>query len=275
MNQDEQLYKEIYPVKYFRDYLQHNIRPDGRNLLGSRPLQLNVNSITTADGSATVKLGNTVVVCGIKAEIATPTVTEPDQGYFVPNVEYTPLCSPKYRPGAPPEDAQVCSRTLFDILTNSNCLDVKDLKIISEKFVWTLYCDVVVLNDDGCVLDAAVIAVVAALKNTKLPKIDYDLSTEQASADEKTKIPLKVSSLPVATSFMIFDDKVIADPTAEEEKLSAACITVAICNSELSFLYKPGGEPVEPEMLEKCIKQAKSREKLVLELLTKVLNQKT
>lgn len=67
MNTEEDFYKQIHPVKYFRDYLQHEIRPDGRGLLGTRPLQINVESINTSDGSAVVKLGNTLVVCGIKA----------------------------------------------------------------------------------------------------------------------------------------------------------------------------------------------------------------
>lgn len=137
--------------------------------------------------------------------------------------------------------------------------------------VWTLYCDIVCLNDDGCVLDASVIATVAALKTVKLPKVVFNVDTEECNVEEDTKNKLTVASLPISTSFMVFDEKVIADPTAEEEKLSAACITVAISNSELSFLYKPGGQPVEPSILEKCIRQAVSREKLVLDLLTKAL----
>lgn len=181
------------------------------------------------------------------------------------------MCSPKYRPGAPSDDAQVCSRTLFDILQNSGCLNLKDLCIAPEKMVWTLYCDIVCLNDDGCVLDASVIATVAALKTVKFPKVNYNVDTEECNVEDDNKNLLNVSALPISTSFMIFDEKVIADPTAEEEKLSAACITVAISNSALSFLYKPGGEPVEPDMLEKCIRQAISREKLVLELLNKAL----
>ena len=43
------------------------MRPDGRSLQKFRPASVNVGSIKTADGSAIVKIGNTVVVCGIKA----------------------------------------------------------------------------------------------------------------------------------------------------------------------------------------------------------------
>lgn len=60
-------YRVIHPIKYYRDYINHNVRPDGREYDQFRPIRINVNSIGTADGSAIVKLGNTTVVCGIKA----------------------------------------------------------------------------------------------------------------------------------------------------------------------------------------------------------------
>lgn len=56
----------IHPVKYYRDYLNYDLRPDGRDLRKFRPVVINVDSIGTADGSAIVKIGNTTVVCGIK-----------------------------------------------------------------------------------------------------------------------------------------------------------------------------------------------------------------
>lgn len=43
------------------------VRPDGRSLQKIRPVSINVGSIKTAEGSAIAKIGNTVVVCGIKA----------------------------------------------------------------------------------------------------------------------------------------------------------------------------------------------------------------
>lgn len=57
----------IHPIKYYRDFINLNVRPDGRELDQFRPVRININSIGTADGSAIVKLGHTTVVCGIKA----------------------------------------------------------------------------------------------------------------------------------------------------------------------------------------------------------------
>lgn len=60
-------FRTLHPIKYYRDYLSQNIRPDGRGFTDFRPIVLNVGSINTADGSSIAKVGNTTVVCGIKA----------------------------------------------------------------------------------------------------------------------------------------------------------------------------------------------------------------
>lgn len=39
-------------------------------------------SISTADGSALVRIGDTTIVCGVKAEIAEPDLDLPDQGFL-------------------------------------------------------------------------------------------------------------------------------------------------------------------------------------------------
>lgn len=44
-----------------------DVRPDGRQFLSFRPISVNISSITHADSSAIFKIGNTTIVCGIKA----------------------------------------------------------------------------------------------------------------------------------------------------------------------------------------------------------------
>lgn len=74
-------------------------------------------SISTADGSALVRLGDTTIVCGVKAEIAEPDLNSPSAGFLVPNLDLPAICSPKFKPGPPSEEAQVLSEKLNDILT--------------------------------------------------------------------------------------------------------------------------------------------------------------
>lgn len=41
-----------------------------------------LGSIGTANGSALVRLGDTTIVCGVKAEIAEPDLDRPDEGWI-------------------------------------------------------------------------------------------------------------------------------------------------------------------------------------------------
>lgn len=128
-----EIFNRIQPHEYFRRFLDHNVRPDGRLLDRFRKTLITAGAITTADGSAMVRLGGTTVVCGIKAEVSEPHVDRPDEGYLgidklppappsnclsflpVPNVELSPICSPKFRPGPPSEKAQTASEFLFQL----------------------------------------------------------------------------------------------------------------------------------------------------------------
>lgn len=92
----------------------------------------------------------------------------PDHGYIVPNVELSPLCSSKFRPGPPSEQAQILSKLIDIIISNSSALDLKDLCIYRGKLVWVLYCDILCLNYNGSVIDVCTGAAIAALKTCKL-----------------------------------------------------------------------------------------------------------
>ncbi|CAH2062796.1 unnamed protein product, partial [Iphiclides podalirius] len=186
-----EIYKLIHPVKYFNDYISRNVRPDGRNFYEHRNIKLNVNSIQAAEASAVVKCGNTTVICGIKLELATPKAEDPDAGFLVTNVELLPLCSSKFRPGPPSDYAQVISNIVSDIVINSQCVDLKDLCIISDKFAWVLYCDIVCIDNDGSLVDACIMALISSLKTLSLPTVSYDEETENIKVDTKVRTPLK------------------------------------------------------------------------------------
>lgn len=83
-----------------------------------------------------VRLGDTTVICGVKAEIAEPELDRPDEGFLgeyiccrrrsrsshrypVPNIDLPAICSPKFKPGPPTEEAQVLSDRLNQALAAS------------------------------------------------------------------------------------------------------------------------------------------------------------
>ncbi|XP_012527138.1 exosome complex component RRP43 [Monomorium pharaonis] len=258
-------YKTIHPMKYLQDHLEQGVRADGRKFLSFRPVSINVSSIIQADSSALFKLGDTSVVCGIKAELATPKADTPDHGYIVPNVELSPLCSSKFRPGPPSEQAQVLSKLINIILSNSAALDLKDLCICRSKLVWVLYCDILCLNYNGSVIDACTGAMIAALKTLTLPEVNYNKETGVTVVHPKNRKAFTVRTLPVSTSFAVFEKQLlIADPMDDEEDLSSGRFSIVMDDEEkICYVHKPGGIPISQNLLSKGLEMAKTRAKSI------------
>ncbi|KAG6844360.1 hypothetical protein H0H87_007541 [Tephrocybe sp. NHM501043] len=223
------IFQRLHPRIYLERFLAENIRPDGRVLDTWRNVNVNVGSITTADGSALVRLGNTTVVCGVKAEIAEPELDREGEGFLVPNLDLPAMCSPKFKPGPPTEEAQVLSDRLNEALVASGILPLDSLCIYRGKAVWVLYVDATCINYDGNVFDATLLAMVAALKNTQLPKATFDEETNRTTCTRKTKLPLQIARTPLSMSFGVFDSTtLLADPTSFEEPLLDTTISVVL-----------------------------------------------
>ncbi|XP_077518095.1 exosome complex component RRP43-like [Amblyomma americanum] len=231
-------------------------RSDGRLLNERRPTALNVGSISTADGSALVKMGCTTVVCGVKAELAEPAVTSPKQGYIVPNVDLLPLCSPMFKPGPPGEQAQVLSKLMLDILTSSDSLDLEKLCIEEGKLVWSLNVDLTCLDYDGNVAEACILAATAALCSLTLPKV---LTTDGEVNVLLEREKAKVTDGPLAATFAVLaDDTIVVDPTHEEECLAAETFTVVLnADDKICGVHKPGGSALSTEQISEHVELAR------------------
>ncbi|TRY90950.1 hypothetical protein DNTS_022187 [Danionella cerebrum] len=264
-------FKTAEPLEYHRSFLKENCRPDGRELSQFRPTTLNIGSISTADGSALVKIGNTTVICGIKAELCAPSSEAPNKGYIVPNIDLPPLCSSRFRSGPPGEQAQASSQFIADLIQSSDLINLEDLCIENAKLCWVLYCDMMCLDYDGNLLDSCIIALLAALKNAQLPNVTLNKETDLAEVDDQKK-HLKINRHPVGSSFAVFDDSIIiVDPTAEEESLSTSLMTIVTDEVDrLCAVHKPGGTPLSGEKLQQCINRAMARNKEIRKLVEKV-----
>ncbi|XP_054442546.1 exosome complex component RRP43 [Pteronotus mesoamericanus] len=266
-------FKTVEPLEYYRRFLKENCRPDGRELGEFRATTVNVGSIGTADGSALVKLGNTAVICGVKAELAVPPPDAPDKGYVVPNVDLPPLCSSRFRPGPPGEEAQAASQFIADVVENSQAVRREDLCIAPGKLAWVLYCDLICLDYDGNVLDACTFALLAALNNVQLPEVTINEETALAEVNLRKKRYLTIRTHPVATSFAVFDDTLlVVDPTGEEERLATGALTVVTDEAgRLCCLHKPGGSGLTGAKLQDCMSRAVTRHKEVKKLMDEVM----
>lgn len=64
------------------------------------------------------------------------------------------------------------SRTLDNTLRRARALDLESLCILAKRLVWALRVDVHFLDHDGGLVDAACVAVVAALLSFRRPDVE-------------------------------------------------------------------------------------------------------
>ncbi|KAF5321293.1 hypothetical protein D9619_000194 [Psilocybe cf. subviscida] len=238
-----------------------------------------IGSISTADGSALVRIGETTVVCGVKAEIAEPELDREGEGFLVPNLDLPAMCSARFKPGPPAEEAQVLSEKLNQALLSSNVLPLKSLCIEHGKAAWVLYVDATCINYDGNAFDATLLAMVAALKNTTLPQATYNPDTQRTTCSRKVpRLPLQLEeqNLPIGMSFGIFDEKyVLADPTAFEDPLLESSLSVVLAEGgrimQLTQLGSAlvssgaGNSESRKDVVAECIAAARKRREEIMQ----------
>ncbi|KAI7229532.1 exoribonuclease family protein [Hortaea werneckii] len=236
-------FAKLTPAPFLHAHLKQSepTRPSGRTPTECRQPTVNTGSLTHSNGSAVVRVGDTAVVCGVRAEILLASdIPHPPKegprkddnmqdlmeelGLLVPNVELSTGCSPAHLPGNPPgSQAQSLSYRINSLLNESNLISPDDLAIqyteppteddlpdegpkTVVKAYWTLYIDILCIALDGNAFDAAWAAVLAALQNTTLPNAWWDADREailcSPMAADASKLPLQ--SLPVALSFATF-----------------------------------------------------------------------
>ncbi|MEM0015542.1 MAG: exosome complex protein Rrp42 [Saccharolobus sp.] len=208
---------------------EKGIRQDGRKLTDYRPLSIVLDYAKKANGSALVKLGNTMVLAGTKIEIGKPYEDMPNQGVLIVNVELLPLAYETFEPGPPDENAIELARVVDRSLRDSRAIDLSKLVIEPGKNVWTVWLDVYVLDYGGNVIDACTLASVAALYNSKIYKVERSEDGIKINKDEIIgKLPM---NYPVVTiSVAKIDKYLIVDPDLEEE---------SIMDAKISFSYTP------------------------------------
>ena len=232
--------------------LSQGIRLDGRGLLDYRDVKVEYGASVSAEGSAKVTIGDTIVITGIKMAIGTPYSDTPNQGNLMCGAELSPLASPEFETGAPGIKAIEIGRVIDRGIRESHLIDLKDLCHTPGEKVWSVSIDICPINDEGNLFDAGSLSALAALKDTKLP----ELSKEGViNYDVKTKTPLPIAdNQPISVTVCKIGDYIIVDPIAEEEKWIDARLTVATTkDGELCALQKGGDEPLTIEEVDKMV----------------------
>lgn len=254
-----------------------------------------------------------------------------DYDLLVPNIELATGCAPSFLPGAPPTAlAQTLSTRVYSLLHDSGLLDAAaDLRIYERqeeeekttsqkdkkqdddgleeqtttttnqvKAYWVLYIDLLFISFDGNPFDAAWAAVVAALRDTKLPRAHWDADREMVLCSREDTgtgpgpRPLRVRGLPVACTAAVFTatrDRqrrgnkkgssggsgdnaggqqqywILVDPDRFEESLCDETVTVVVDRSQgqrdtrILGISKSGGTVVGPQVLRRLVDVAEER----------------
>ncbi len=194
-------------------------RIDGRRFDEHRPLIIEKSPISSAEGSARVKLGKTDVLIGIKMEPGEPYPDTPNSGVMTTSAEMGPVASPTFESGPPGEDAIELARVTDRAIREGEVIDLEALCIEPEKKVWIVFIDIHVLDYDGNLFDACQFGALAALSSTIVPAEKFGLGKD---------FPLKIQHYPVSVTFAKIRDKILCDPGLDEEKIADARITISL-----------------------------------------------
>jgi len=220
-----EIFKAIEPKKYLEKFLEGGVRADGRTTSCRSLFEVRTNVIESSLSSASVRIGDSMVIATIKAGIfSVPEgillVGDQAQGQINVSCDYS-LCCLGERRLAQLEGSRISKRieSVVNTVVDRSQLDVQfstseeDEVTNKAKPVWDLAIDLLVVRDDGSILDSALVAAITALSNTKLTKINRE--TMKAVSEEV--IPLELKTVPIGVSFCMYKDSFLIDPTRYEE----------------------------------------------------------
>jgi exosome complex component RRP42 len=244
-------------------------RVDGRAMTEYRqPVNVKLDISWTAEGSARVQIGETVVLAGVKTSIEKPYNDTPNEGGIMINVELLPLSSPEYESGPPTIKAIELARVTDRGIREAKAIDMKKLCITPGEKVWFVIVDIITINDDGNLFDAAGLAALTALKAAKFPVVDPE--TGAIDYKNKTEESLPLLKEPLTITVYKVGGKLLVDPNREEEKSFEARLTVASDeNNTISALQKGGDASLTLEETDEMVVLAIEKAKFLRKELTK------
>lgn len=246
--------------EHIANIIKEGKRIDGRGFDDYRPITIETGIGAKADGSAIVKIGDTQVMAGIKLLLGQPFSDMPNSGVLTTNAELRPIASPTFEVGPPKPPTIEIARVVDRGIRESGAIDVDKLCITEGELVWIVFIDMHVLDYDGNLFDAGTLSSMAALLDTRLPKVEDD----KIIYGEKTKKKLPIANKPVETTFAKIGSGVVLDPNLDEERVMDARLTVATDQKGDMCAMQKGGEGTftQDEILETVERGAKKAKEL-------------
>jgi exosome complex component RRP42 len=253
--------------KRIAELISKGMRLDGRAMTDNREVKIEAGVVERAEGSARVRLGKTEVMVGIKIEVGEPFSDVPNQGVLTVNTELVPLASPTFEPGPPNENSIELARVVDRGIRESKAIGLEELCAVPGKKVFIVFVDVYVLNHDGNLIDASALASLAALLNTKMRKYEVKDGEVKMKAGY-TQLPVR--NHPVAVTFAKINDKLVVDPSLEEEEIMDARLTITTGKAgKICAVQKGGYGYFTEEQILEAAKIAKEKAEELRKLVVK------
>ena len=209
-------------------YLKEGKRLDGRSNFEFRDIKTNTTVSINAEGSVSVKIGETEVLAGIKMGVGTPYSGHEHEGTMMTSLELTPLSSPDFDYGPPRIESIEPARIIDRGIRESGFIDFEGLCIKKGEAVWNVFVDIITINNDGNLIDAGALAAVIALRIAKMPAYDEETGTIKYGEFTENGLPLVVDKMPITMTFYKAKDSIFVDPTLRENKAANGRLTIEV-----------------------------------------------
>ena len=194
---------------HLAELAENDERHDGRSRWEARDTELEIGVLPRAEGSAKVRIGNTIVYAGVKFQVMTPYPDRPNQGGLMCSAEVRPVAGPNWEPGPPSPESIELGRVVDRGIRESGCIDVDDLCIIPGEKAWQVILDLFAISDDGNLFDAFALAGIAAMRTAIIPQKRFEIGAEDR--------PLIVSKTPIMCSYQKVGGRFVYDADGKEE----------------------------------------------------------
>jgi exosome complex component RRP42 len=205
----------------------------------------------------------------VKLEVDEPFPDTPDKGIFIVSLEFLPSSFPTVEPGPPSSEAIEIARIVDKTLRESGFIKLNEMVIEEGKYVWLAFIDIYVINDDGNIVDASMLATLGALLTTRFPELKK--VGEGYAVDPKVKtdkaLPLDLDRLPTLISFAKVGGKYILDPIKLEEESAELLIHVGLSDHAIHGLQTRKAGTISQEDFLTVIDSAQALHKKVKKLL--------
>ncbi|KAH3772642.1 exosome complex component RRP42-like [Dreissena polymorpha] len=235
--------------------VQDNLREDGRGCEDYRHLEIETGLVSNTSGSAKIRLANTEILVGVKAELGEPYPEKPDKGRLEFFVDCSANATPEFEGRGGEELATELSSMLARAYQCPSCLDLRKLSVVEGKQCWIIYVDVLVLEYGGNLFDAASIAVKAALFNTSIPTltvshdeghVEIDLSDDPYDVQR-----IEVTAAPCIVTLSKLGHSHVVDASSKEEACCLARLMLGVTEKgTVTAMKKEGSGSLDTSSVE-------------------------